>query len=112
MNIVLNLQNILIITKLRRICPIENFPQCSPEASPCGAIFGSILPVNIGNYSSLAKTLNMTPPELVRNPGKSPSADNHPVQIRFLIDLPSISRVVISLPGKDDHYIMTNKNKR
>jgi hypothetical protein len=43
--------------------------QCSPEVSPCGAIFRSILAANIANYGQLPKTLNMTPPELMRNPG-------------------------------------------
>jgi hypothetical protein len=37
--------------------------------SPCNAIFFSILPANIVNYGSLAITLNMTPPELMKNPG-------------------------------------------
>ncbi|MFT5728874.1 MAG: hypothetical protein ACI8PB_003035 [Desulforhopalus sp.] len=44
-------------------------PQCSPQVSPCDALFCSILPVNIVNYRSLAITLNMTPSELMRSPG-------------------------------------------
>jgi hypothetical protein len=43
--------------------------QCSPKVSPCGAIFVSILPVNIAYYGSLPKTLKLTPPELMKNPG-------------------------------------------
>jgi hypothetical protein len=43
--------------------------QCSPKVNPCGAIFGSILPVNIAYYSSLPKTLKLTPPELMKNAG-------------------------------------------
>jgi hypothetical protein len=43
--------------------------QCSPKVNPGGAIFGSILPVNIAYYSSLSKTLKLTPPELMRNTG-------------------------------------------
>ena len=54
----------------KRICLVKNFPQCSPKVSPCTAIFDSILPVNIGHDSLLAKSLNMTPPELVKNPGQ------------------------------------------
>jgi len=42
--------------------------QCSPKVSPCDTIFFSILPVNTVNYRSLAITLNMTSPELMRNP--------------------------------------------
>jgi hypothetical protein len=45
------------------------FTQCSPEVSPGGAIFRSILAANIANYGQMPKTLNMTPPELMRNPG-------------------------------------------
>ncbi len=43
--------------------------QCSPKVSPCDAIFFSILAVNIANYGSLPKTLNLTPPKLMRNAG-------------------------------------------
>jgi hypothetical protein len=46
-----------------------NFTQCSPKVSPGGVIFFSILAEKIANYGYLPKTLNLTPPELMRNPG-------------------------------------------
>jgi hypothetical protein len=48
---------------------MSKFTQCSPEVSPGGAIFRSILAANIANYGLLPKTLNMAPPELMRNSG-------------------------------------------
>jgi len=43
--------------------------QCSPKVSPGGAIFNSVLAANIAYYGSLPKTLNLTPPELMRKAG-------------------------------------------
>jgi len=40
-----------------------------PKVSPCGAIFNIVLAVNIAYYGQLPKTLNLTPPELMNNPG-------------------------------------------
>jgi hypothetical protein len=37
--------------------------------SPAGGIFCSILAEKIANYGYPPKTLNLTPPELMRNPG-------------------------------------------
>jgi len=36
---------------------------------PGGAIFYSILAANIDHYGSLPKTMNLTPPELMKNAG-------------------------------------------
>jgi hypothetical protein len=47
----------------------SKFTQCSPKVSQGDAIFFSILAANIAYYGSLPKTLNLTPPELMRNAG-------------------------------------------
>jgi hypothetical protein len=52
-----------------KLAELSEFTQCSPKVSPGGAIFRSILAANIDYYGSLPKTLNLTPPELMRNPG-------------------------------------------
>jgi hypothetical protein len=39
------------------------------KGQPGGAIFCSVLAANIDYYGSLPKTLNLTPPELMRNTG-------------------------------------------
>ena len=52
---------------LRNIVMIS--PKYSPKVSPCDAIFFSILPVNIEHYDLQVKTLKLTPPELMKNPG-------------------------------------------
>ncbi len=59
MNIVLLSLNMLIPLQTEQISPVENFPPCSPKVSPCGIIYGSVLP----------ETLDMTPPELIRTTG-------------------------------------------
>ncbi len=41
-----------------------------PKVSPGGAIFGSVLSTNIDNYGVLTKTLNLTPPEPMRDSGQ------------------------------------------
>jgi len=43
--------------------------ECSPEVIPCSAIFCSIFTINIDHYSLPKKTLKLTLPELMRNPG-------------------------------------------
>jgi hypothetical protein len=47
----------------------SKFTQCSPKVSPGDAIFFSILAANITYYGLLPKTLNLTPPELMKNAG-------------------------------------------
>jgi hypothetical protein len=49
---------------------LQKFPQCSPKVSPDDVIFCSVLAANIAYYGSLPKTLNLTPPELMRNAGQ------------------------------------------
>ena len=44
--------------------------------SPGGVIFFSILTEKIANYGYLPKTLNLTPPELMRNPDWAPLPRN------------------------------------
>jgi hypothetical protein len=46
------------------------FTQCSPKVSPSGIIFFSILAMNREHSNSSPKTLNLTPPELMRNRAK------------------------------------------
>jgi hypothetical protein len=48
---------------------LSKFTQCSPKVSPGGAIFYSVLAANIIYYGSLPKTLNLSPPELMRYAG-------------------------------------------
>jgi len=48
---------------------ISKFAQCSPKVKPGGAIFGSVLAMNLAQKYLLPKTLNLTPPELIKNPG-------------------------------------------
>jgi hypothetical protein len=52
-----------------KLAELSKFTQCSPKVSPGSAIFNSVLAVNIAYYGSLPKTLNLTPPELMKNPG-------------------------------------------
>ena len=52
----------------RRDIVIEPMTKCSPEVSPGAAIFRSVLAMNIANLLP-PKTLNLTPPELMRKPG-------------------------------------------
>ncbi len=47
----------------------HGFTKCSPKVSPGIAIFSSVLSASIVNYGLLAKTLNLTPPELMGKPG-------------------------------------------
>jgi len=54
------LGKLLVIPKLHNV-----HQRCSPG----GVIFFSILAVNIAHYGQLPKTLNLTPPELMRNAG-------------------------------------------
>ena len=53
----------------RRGIVIERMTKCSPEVSSGGASFRSVLAVNIANYNPQPKTLNLTPPELMRKSG-------------------------------------------
>ena len=43
--------------------------KCSPKVSPYGAIFFSILSVNIEYYDLQVKTSKLTPPEVMKNSG-------------------------------------------
>ncbi len=45
--------------------------EMSLGCSPGGAIFYSVVAANIAYYGSLPKTLNLTPPELMKNPGST-----------------------------------------
>jgi hypothetical protein len=51
-----------------KLAKLSEFTQAQ-KVSPGGAIFRSVLAANIDYYGSLPKTLNLTPPELMRNPG-------------------------------------------
>jgi hypothetical protein len=45
------------------------FTQCPPKVNSGSGIFFSLLSMNIAYYRPLPKTLNLTPTELMRNPG-------------------------------------------
>jgi hypothetical protein len=60
-----------------KLAELSKFTQCSPKVCPGGAIFYSVLAANIAYYASLPKTLNMTPPEPMRNAGKLMSDDTN-----------------------------------
>jgi len=93
MNIVLIFRIYLFFKGFDILLIFTKSTQCSPKVSPCGAIFRSILPVNIAYYSSLPKTLKPTPPELVRNTGQVSSAYGcDSIDLRF-----TLSAVVLYL---------------
>jgi len=70
MNIVLIYPRLFNYATSSKLAVLYKFhTMCSPKVSPCGVIFFSILAANIAYYGSLPKTLNMTPPELMRNSG-------------------------------------------
>ena len=48
---------------------VFNCTQCPQKINPCSVIFFSFSAMNKANYSSLPQTSNLTPPELMRNPG-------------------------------------------
>jgi hypothetical protein len=52
-----------------KIAELSKFTQCTPKVIPGGTISCSVLAANIAYYGSLPKTLNLTPPELMRKAG-------------------------------------------
>jgi hypothetical protein len=58
--------------KSQYYCHLNRIFRCTgfnPEVSPGSAIFFSVLAIGIADYSLSPKTLNLTLPELTRNPG-------------------------------------------